>query len=332
MFKFQSFTESLLKPMENFNFDQSFFDEELVRFKSLKAIKRIKNKHKGNQFYDSIYKVSKKRLNKYKSGSLTCTNKLTDDDLSMLLESSKCVYSSDALFLSNLELSEKDFLNFFTYLSSYKKITPCLYLTNSIFSEEHIKLAFLALERYTSLVKLDLSQNVLGVEGIKSLSNSIKSYNKLIFLNLSSTFISSEGASYLKEALLCLPTLVSLNINDNQLGEEGALIISEALSSLRNLEELDINSNQLRARGTQFIMESIYILPHFCVLDICLNDIEDEGGLVICSYLKYMRTLFYLYIDFVLNKDVKDLLAFESPKYCKIISKNLENRLVIKKV
>lgn len=96
-------------------------------------------------------KASKKRSNKYKSGSLTCTNKLTDDDLSALLESSKCIYSNDSLFLSNLELSEKDFLNFFTYLSSYKKITPCLYLTNSIFSEEHIKLAFLALERYTSL-------------------------------------------------------------------------------------------------------------------------------------------------------------------------------------
>ena len=258
-------------------------------------------------------------------------SKMIGPDLEASIIYSKCVYRSTLLSLINSEYTDDEFTGIFEFLCEFKGISPSISIINSINTEKQIEMLSLALERYKSLKNLNLSLNCFGEAGMSYLSLSLKNYYKLRELNLAGNFLTPAGAVHLNESLLHLPSLAVLNIDSNELGAEGALILRPGLSILRCLETFAICTNDLHAEGITAIMEVVHTLPHLCKLNISLNDIGDEGGIIASAYLVYMKALSHLCIDMVLSADVKCLISASVPSGCKVVCRNLESRLVIKR-
>ena len=165
---------------------------------------------------------------------------------------------------------------------------------------------------------------------MKAFSLALKNYCKIKELNLSGNFLTETGAEILSDALKHIPTLISLSLENNQIGPIGGLYLKSGLIELKRLESFSIQINGLLAQGVACIMEALSILPHICRLNICMNDIDDEGGLIVCSYLYNLKCLSYLVVDLVLSNDVKSLICASVPEFCKVLCRNAESRIVLK--
>lgn len=331
LFTIESKADSLLKT-EIYSFtDLKFLEAEIKRQNQLTALKNLKNSNKPNAFIQKIYQMSKLRINRLKSGSLNCSIP-SAPNLEAINIYSNSVYQLTHFSFQNCECDDEGFSKIFEILCNFKAITPEIAFINCIGSESQYELLGMALERYLSSIKLDLSLNCIGPTGMKILLAPMRKFYKLQVLNLDGTFLTSAGAVLLSEALLNLRSLISVNIRNNQFGVEGAIALKPGLLQLKNLEELFISQNEVKAEGIAAIMEAVHTLSHMCRLDICMNDIDDEGGIVLTEYLPYMLALSYLKIDFVLSNDVKGKICELSASTCKVICYSPENRLVIKRV
>ena len=330
LIKIEDCSKALLSEYCDSFTDQDFIRAEKKRQEYLLELKKLKSENNENSEIERINQICKQHVCKYVADGLY-KSALIGPELEASIIYSKLVSRSKVLSIVDAVYTDEQFARIFEFLCEFKKVSPSIIIKNSITTESQIEMLSMALERYISVKQLDLSQNCLGIAGISYLCPSLKNYYKLLELNLADNFITSKGAEHLSESLCHLRSLISLNIASNQFGIEGALILRPGLANLNALEELIISTNDLFSEGIMAIMESVHKLPHMCKLNISMNDIGDEGGIITSAYLGYMKALSYLCIDMVLSADVKGMICAAVPTTCKVICKNLESRVVIKR-
>lgn len=330
VFDIHSETGRLNRPMEVFNIDENFLRREIKRVEYMKQLKELKNDNKLDLFALQIYKLCKRRRCRHRAGQVSISGAVNKASLQAILQLSRMCYRASSFTLSQIKMNDDDFMTVFEALCMFRDITPSLDFIDSLTGPVQVEMLSSALERYNSMIHLVITNNCIGVNGIKSLRSCLKSCYRLQELNISGNFICPKGAKFLAECFPYLSTLIDLNISNNNLGPEGALNLKENLPKLYNLEAFTVSSNDLKTEGIAYIMEGLFGLSNICRLDISLNSIDTEGALIVAESIGFMKALSYLYIDMVIGHDGIFMLIQAVPSICKIVSKNLDSRKVIK--
>ncbi|KAG0333864.1 hypothetical protein BG000_008833 [Podila horticola] len=105
-----------------------------------------------------------------------------------------------------------------------------------------------ALKNNSTLVSLNLQDNLIGVHGGMALSEALKTNTTLFSLELAGNKIRENRALALSEVLKTNSTLTTLNLKSNQFGDNGGQMLAEALKTNSTLTTLNLRHNQIRAR------------------------------------------------------------------------------------
>ncbi|OMJ76995.1 hypothetical protein SteCoe_23512 [Stentor coeruleus] len=327
LFNVVSYSGNYLKNFKYIREDKEFIRKENER---RLILTQAKSKKKSFKELSGTINLVKNRSHKMKLMFHNINEKYNQDEFAFTSNMlSLCCTNINQIKLTNVKLTDSQFNLFVQSLKQYTYVKS-LELNDSIMNTQQILALSEYLKHPKNLKNLSIPNNAVCDEGINILLASLSEYTILKVIDLSQNFITVTGVKILNQILPQFYNLRELNLNNNKLEIGGAMILSKTLKNLLNLECLFINRNKMMCEGITYIIKSICFLPHLCILDMWGNDIFDEGGLFLAEHLKYMLCLNRLYIDLVMGEDVKQIIAGNAVKICKIIGKNETNRLVIK--
>uniref|UniRef100_A0A6U4VMR8 Uncharacterized protein n=1 Tax=Hemiselmis andersenii TaxID=464988 RepID=A0A6U4VMR8_HEMAN len=130
----------------------------------------------------------------------------------------------------------------------------------------------------TTLETLDLQSNLIADEGCASVAAMITG-SKLSSVHLGANNISDPGVNILCSALSddrC--ALKSLHLNNNKIGEKGARYICSALCKNTSLEFLSLSGNKLGDYGTTSLAHMLRLNNTLTELNLGDNDIRQAGA------------------------------------------------------
>ena len=329
--KIESLTNNLMK-RNDFCFDDSEFlkfeiEKGKLRQQSMALIQGLP-KSDFNDFLKLFYRNMNKR--QYHIDSVNLDQNPLNFDLNILLSRySKKVHR---FYFKNSEADDEITKKVLDTISGYSYI-DYLSVKNSINSQYHHNLLISALKNKKAIKHINLSSISLTEVFLNTLLQSFNSYNDRIrSLVLSKNLFSSSGCNILNNYLPGFTGLRDLNLSYNEINLEGITLLQVGLSQLKSLEELNIKKNSLRVEGIDVLMKSICYLPHLSVLNVSNNEGGDEGALVVAGYLKYMKVLMILYVDFVISPEVVGILCDCANRYTKIIKYNNREEMIVAKV
>lgn len=328
LFKIVSYTGNYLKNFRYIREDEAFIKNEMARLKLINHAKRKKNTFKN---LSDVIKLIKNNSCNLTLQSHTITGQNNSDEstfTSHLL--SLCCKEMRSIKVTGCKFNNSQFKMFVDSLKNYKSVSN-LEINDSISNMKQVLNFSEFFRKPKNLKSLIIANNAICDIGIAALFLSLPERMPLLVMDLSNNFITKCGAKTLSNALPKFKFLRELKLNVNKLGPEGAAFISTSLKSMLSLEVLLMNRNLIECEGFSHLIKNICYLPHLCVLNIWGNDINDERGLLLAEYLKYMNCLSKLYIDLVISDDVKKMICSSAGKMCRIVAKNLTNRVVVKK-
>lgn len=150
----------------------------------------------------------------------------------------------------------------------------------------------------TSLVSLDLNNNLLGAKGAKFISDGLLFNKTLKKLDISYNGICHNGVIFIADMLKENRGLTSLHLGGNYLKDEGASILAKGLRYNSKLSYVFLNWNNFTEIGVKDISESIISNKNMTGLDLSNNNFLDKGCLRLMEYLVDADNLFSLDIGF----------------------------------
>ncbi|KAF9568330.1 hypothetical protein EC968_002983 [Mortierella alpina] len=138
----------------------------------------------------------------------------------------------------------------------------------------------------STLVTLDLRQNVIEGDRAKALAEAFKLNSTLTTLNLGSNSIGGDEAKALADALKFNSTLITFSLGSNSIGGDGAKALAEALKVNSNLTTLNLWSNSIRDGGAKALAEALKINSTLTTLDLRNNSVGDGGAKALAEALK----------------------------------------------
>lgn len=234
--------------------------------------------------------------------------------------------------LVDFEINDENYLILNEILMSLEYI-EYLDLRRSIISDFYFANLLPAIRNKKAIKHIIMKENLVFDKNLDALLSSFQGYaERMRTINIGLNFFSSNGCKILNLYLPSFLNLRDLDISNNDIGVLGAELLQPGLSKLLNLEDLNIKSNSLKPQGIQLIMQAIASLPRFSVLNISNNEGLDEGTLIISSYLKSMKILMIIFVDFMISQETVNILVDNSSPYLKIVkSDGSKNKVVIKK-
>ena len=136
----------------------------------------------------------------------------------------------------------------------------------------------IALTGNSSLITLDLGDNIIGDAGVSSLSQALKENSCLNTLNLNGNRIGEAGASSLFQALTANCFLNTLTLSRNLLGGAGVSSLSLALTANSSLTTLDLSRNLIDDAGASSLFQALTANSSLTSLDLMYNSIGNDGA------------------------------------------------------
>ena len=136
----------------------------------------------------------------------------------------------------------------------------------------------IALTGNSSLITLDLGDNIIGDAGVSSLSQALKENSCLNTLNLNGNRIGEAGASSLFQALTANCSLNTLTLSRNLLGGAGVSSLSLALTANSSLTTLDLSRNLIDDAGASSLFQALTANSSLTSLDLMYNSIGNDGA------------------------------------------------------
>ena len=179
--------------------------------------------------------------------------------------------------------------------------------TNNILTSKHSQPLVEGLSHCApNICELNLTYNGLGPQGAKVLSEALQRCSSLEKLDVSLNMIGEEGAVYLASGLPCCERLEVLKLGGNNINRHGERAIATAVRNLENLTNIDISWNRigqiafadhpflvkLNISGTDiksaFKLESE--VPHLPLtlenINLSYNKIDSSDALLLADILK----------------------------------------------
>ena len=137
-------------------------------------------------------------------------------------------------------------------------------------------------------VILDFHKIDLTDDDVKFLSAALQNNSSVLKLNLEENLITDTGAFGLSAMLMANTTIKELNLYFNQIGDLGCSAFGEALKTTGSkLELLNLNMNNITDDGLIKIAEGLEENEHLIELNLSGNHILNDGALSLASCLKY---------------------------------------------
>ena len=112
----------------------------------------------------------------------------------------------------------------------------------------------------TSLLHLNLEENILGDQGISCLAAGLKSNSTLQSLDLKANHCAAQGCEQIAEALKAGGCqLRSLTLSSNPINDVGAKFLGDALVGNKNLESLDLHACMLGDIGIKLLCQGLVL-------------------------------------------------------------------------
>ncbi|KAF9568331.1 hypothetical protein EC968_002984 [Mortierella alpina] len=148
-----------------------------------------------------------------------------------------------------------------------------------------------SLKTTSTLVTLDLQQNLIEGDRAKALAEAIKINSTLSTLDLGSNLIGVDGAKALAEALKTNTTLITLDLESNSIGGDGAKALADVLKINSTLVTLVLGNNSIRGDGAKALAEALKVNSILTMLKLWSNSIRDDGAKALAEALKINSTL-----------------------------------------
>ena len=177
--------------------------------------------------------------------------------------------------LGDLTYEETNFQNLFENYSSNS--------VSGLFAE--------ALNRTTTLTKLDLLPVNIGAVGAHVLSEVLKVNTTLCLLDLYRNNIGKVGGCALAESLKFNITLTKLYLPFNNIGDVGAFAFAESLKVDTSLTSLELSYNNIGESGGCALAESLKDNTSLTLLELSGNDIGEAGGCAFAELLEVNTSL-----------------------------------------
>lgn len=170
-----------------------------------------------------------------------------------------------------------------TCIQSTRIALKSLTITNCNVGDEHLKLLAHGLADNQTILKLDLSYNVISDFGICDLIDGLFINVTLKRLVLSHNSIGDVGCVYLSDLLLGNVSIKKLDLSHNNIGANGAKALSKALCSNTLLRVLDLGHNNLGNEGCSALADGVKQNKTLETLDLSFNNIGSVGLTHLCN-------------------------------------------------
>ncbi|CAG8540026.1 2531_t:CDS:1 [Ambispora leptoticha] len=225
-------------------------------------------------------------------------HKLEESDIDELIKSYKGTPTPvfRTLNYNHLHLAAREMKNLSKLLKA-DKITNIhtLSLKKNHLSGSPLKIFFKALQKNSTVTKLDLSFNCVGDHEAKWLAKVLQKNQTLREIYLTSNKIEAQGAKLLAKALEN-SLLERFSIEQNRIGSQGAIAFAEMLKTNKNLRYIHFGANNLGIEGTSAISEALKVNQTLVSLSLDANNIGKDGARLIGDALAMNKTLTHLYL------------------------------------
>ncbi len=135
-----------------------------------------------------------------------------------------------------------------------------------------------ALSNAVNLKKLTLSGNKISTKGINIIANNLLKDNRaLIKLDLSNNIIGDEDVKLLFEVLINNDTMKKLILYNNNITNKGAYNIADFLSINSVIEKLPLYSNKIGNVGGEAILKALTYNKNILSINLICNNISDHN-------------------------------------------------------
>lgn len=188
------------------------------------------------------------------------------------------------LDISYNDFSEKQLEIFLSLLSQKRKVTK-INLTQVILNDQKSLLLNRFLNRYNSLLHLNLSYCALMSKHLKTLTSGLSSSGYLKTLSLVSNFFCSEGIEHLKNSFLNHKSLKKLNLSKNSLDYKACRKLSTLLEINTSLQLLEMSDCGLSCQALLNLQPGLRASSSLKYLDLSYNNIQAQGCLFLSQAL-----------------------------------------------
>ena len=222
-----------------------------------------------------------------------CDNRLSDIGLNALLLAIQHKPNLTMLDISMNEVGDETSVTLRNYLSSSLCTIEQLVLRKSDIDDYEAAAFMNAFEKNKSVHTLNLSQNRIGeaenlnvvqpdfTTGGEAIAEMLNVNLTLVRLDLSWNLLRLESAVTLAESLILNYHLIDLNVSYNACGEDGAMAFGKVLHANRTLKTLDLSYNNVGTKGAMVLANAITANNTLSLLKLNGNAIGKDGGRVL---------------------------------------------------